>query len=151
MADVSSSATTAGLWALLNHGLPRGETAGVPAATGRDNVDAALDGVSLPRLDSAQDLALPADADWRLWDGEPGSGYGYLPNASTLSLRHAPSFDALQLLAAEDGEKAAHAINGDQRATTLRTHLAVQEDRTDDDDGIYSPVLRVTRRDSANM
>lgn len=144
MADISSSATTAGLWALLNQGLPRVEMAGVPAATDATSKVASL-------APSVPDLALPADADWRLWDGELESGYGYLPNASTLGLSHAPSFDPLQLPVAEDGEKPAHAINGDQRATTLRTHLAVQEDRPDDDDGIYSPVLRVTRRDSANM
>lgn len=151
MADVSSSATTAGLWALLNPGLPRVETVGVSAPASRDSIDATPSAVVQVDLDTVHDVALPEDADWRLWDGEPESGYGYLPNASTLGLRHAPSLDALQLLVAEDGEKAAHAINGDQRATTLRTHLAVQEDRPDDDDGIYSPVLRVTRRDSANM
>jgi hypothetical protein len=157
MAEVSSGAGTAMLRALLNQGLIRAEASGADAVEGMRRKSAEVAGQTIVaglRLDGAQEVALPNESDRKEWNGGAGGSYGYLPNATTLAAASGkPTSDVAPATAGnDDGARPAHAINGDQRATSLRSHLAWQEDQIDDgDEGIYSPILKVTRRANANL
>ncbi|HWK67353.1 MAG TPA: hypothetical protein VNS34_20700 [Rhizobiaceae bacterium] len=157
MADISSGAGAATLRALLNQGLIRAEMPGADpledmrrkiAEVGTQTV------IARPRLDPPQDVVLQGETDREEWRAEAEGSHGYLPNASTLSGDRAatPAPDAAQLGKIADETRSAHVVNGDQRATSVRSHLVWQEDQFDDgEDGIYSPILRVTRRANANL
>lgn len=158
MADVSTGAGAATLRALLNQGLIRTETPSIDTLEGmRRSIGeaAAQTIVARPRLGPAQDVVMRDEPDGKEWSAEAQGSHGYLPNASTtLTGDHVstPASDTGQPAGSGDQAKPAHAINGDQRATSLRSHLVWQEDQFDDgDDGIYSPILKVTRRASANL
>lgn len=146
MADVSSSAGAARLHALLNQS-HIAETPGAPGAAARSMVE-------LPRLDTARDVVSLAELDGEEWGAEAQGSHGYLPNAGTITgLAAVPASDVGQIQAEiADTARPALAVNSDQRATSLRSHIVWQEDQFDDgDDGIYSPILKVTRRASANL
>lgn len=157
MAEVSSGAGTARLHALLTQGLIRAEAPSVDALEDmrRKIAETATQTVvARPLLDPAQHVVFQ-DESAREWSVEAQGSHGYLPNASTLAGDPGalPASDAGHMTARiADEPRAAHAVNGDQRATSLRSHLVWQEDQFDDgDDGIYSPILRVTRRANANL
>ncbi|MGI6851837.1 hypothetical protein [Mesorhizobium sp. 1B3] len=158
MAEVSSGSGAASLRALLNQGLIRTEAPGVDALEGmrRKIAEAATQTiVARSRLDPAQNIVSQDESDGEEWSAETQGSHGYLPNASTFAgdVAASPASDARPMTAGiADETRPAHAVNGDQRATSLRSHLVWQEDQFDDgDDGIYSPILRVTRRADANL
>lgn len=156
MANVSYGAGREGMRAFRQAGASRGETLDVQllgSAAGKAVEAAPLKAMASPGLDALPDIAWQGGAGWEAWDAEPDREYGYLPNATTLASVPAKRANETALVpnAGADNTKPAHAINGDQRATSLRSHLAWQEEHVDDDDGIYSPVLKVTRRASANL
>lgn len=158
MAEVSSGSGAASLRALLNQGLIRNDAPGADAIESirRKIAEAAAQTiVARPRLDLAQDVSSQDESDGGEWSAETPDSHGYLPNASTFAgdLAASRASDARPVTAGiADEARPAHAVNGDQRATSLRSHLVWQEDQFDDgDDGIYSPILRVTRRADANL